>query len=69
MSRLLRSARNDGGLACNDTGLPSLRGAKRRSNPDGEGIHTGLLRSARNDKRPARNDGRIKSASIRGQNS
>ncbi|MDR1470876.1 MAG: hypothetical protein LBT00_16480 [Spirochaetaceae bacterium] len=27
----------------------SLRDAKRRSNPDEEGIHAGLLRSARND--------------------
>ncbi|MDR1468063.1 MAG: hypothetical protein LBT00_02080 [Spirochaetaceae bacterium] len=36
----------------------SLRAAKRRSNLAGEGIHTGLLRSARND-------GRIKSVKIR----
>ncbi|MDR1469156.1 MAG: hypothetical protein LBT00_07675 [Spirochaetaceae bacterium] len=28
----------------------SLRDAKRRSNPDGGGIHTGLLRFARNDE-------------------
>ncbi|MDR1470310.1 MAG: hypothetical protein LBT00_13585 [Spirochaetaceae bacterium] len=34
------------------TGEPlSLRGAKRRSNPAVEGIHPGLLRSARNDGR------------------
>ncbi|MDR1469409.1 MAG: hypothetical protein LBT00_08965 [Spirochaetaceae bacterium] len=33
-----------------------MRGAKRRSNPDGEGRHTGLLRYARNDGRLARND-------------
>ncbi|MDR1468254.1 MAG: hypothetical protein LBT00_03050 [Spirochaetaceae bacterium] len=26
-----------------------MRAAKRRSNPDGEGIHTGLLRFAHND--------------------
>ncbi|MDR1469944.1 MAG: hypothetical protein LBT00_11705 [Spirochaetaceae bacterium] len=31
LSRLLRFARNDG------RNWPSLRGAKRRSNPDGEG--------------------------------
>ncbi|MDR1470838.1 MAG: hypothetical protein LBT00_16290 [Spirochaetaceae bacterium] len=36
----------------------SLRAAKRRSNPDGRGPHTGLLRSARNDRRDARNDRR-----------
>ncbi|MDR1468409.1 MAG: hypothetical protein LBT00_03875 [Spirochaetaceae bacterium] len=36
----------------------SLRAAKRRSNPAGEGIHTGLHRTARND-------GRIKSVKIR----
>ncbi|MDR1467675.1 MAG: hypothetical protein LBT00_00115, partial [Spirochaetaceae bacterium] len=34
----------------------SLRAAKRQSNPDGEGLHPGLLRSARNDGRLARND-------------
>ncbi|MDR1467679.1 MAG: hypothetical protein LBT00_00135 [Spirochaetaceae bacterium] len=30
----------------------SLRGAKRRSNPDEDSLHTGLLRSARNDRWP-----------------
>ncbi|MDR1468730.1 MAG: hypothetical protein LBT00_05495 [Spirochaetaceae bacterium] len=35
---LLRSARND-------MGLPSLRGAKRRSNPAGEDIHTSSTQS------------------------
>jgi hypothetical protein len=53
---LLRSARNDEGLARNDEAELSLRDAKRRSNPDEEGIHPGLLRSARNDEGLARND-------------
>jgi hypothetical protein len=39
-------AHNDEGLARNGEGESSLRAAKRRSNPDEEGIHTGLLRSA-----------------------
>ncbi|MDR1468153.1 MAG: hypothetical protein LBT00_02545 [Spirochaetaceae bacterium] len=44
------------GLPAMTSGELSLRGAKRRSNPDGEGFHAGLLRSARNDEGLARND-------------
>ncbi|MDR1470364.1 MAG: hypothetical protein LBT00_13860 [Spirochaetaceae bacterium] len=56
-SGLPRFARNDVGDGRNDA--PSLRGAKRRSNPAGGGPHTGLLRFARNDEGLARNDGGV----------
>ncbi|MDR1467677.1 MAG: hypothetical protein LBT00_00125 [Spirochaetaceae bacterium] len=42
--------RSDVALSLRDTWrASSLRGAKRRSNPDGEGRHAGLPRSARSD--------------------
>ncbi|MDR1468155.1 MAG: hypothetical protein LBT00_02555 [Spirochaetaceae bacterium] len=48
----IASLRSSSGPLAMTSGLSSLRTAKRRSNPDGEGFHAGLLRSALRAARP-----------------